>query len=189
MIKFYTNKELSKKFNVNLARWKRWSREFLPPDPLGGLQSGYARQYNPDEAFTVVLGGHLVGDLKFSIPETKQILVDLHQWLVDHDFYFYFSKTSESAKNPTPDVNYYQLAISSRAIRRDNDHGLSYWARGIISVDSINLDGIRVQREHFIESSIGPKESESLRMNAENYCVLNISGFRKRFLNHLVKKN
>ena len=185
MIKFYTNKELSQKFNVNLARWKRWSREFLPPDPLGGLQSGYARQYNPDEAFTVFLGGHLVGDLKFSIPETKQILVDLHQWLVDHNFYFYFSKNSESARNPTPDVNYYQLAISSRAIRRDNDRGLSYWARGIISIDSINLHGNPVRREYFIESSIGPTESESLRMDAESYRVLNISGFRKRFLNHL----
>jgi hypothetical protein len=185
MIKFYTNKELSKKFNVNLARWKRWSREFLPPDPLGGLQSGYARQYNPDEAFTVVLGGHLVGDLKFSISETKQILVDLHQWLVDHDFYFYFSKISGSAKNSAPDINYYQLTISSGAIRRDNDRGLSYWARGIISVDIINLHGVRVRREHFIESSIGPKESESSRLNAESYRVLNISEFRKRFLNHL----
>jgi len=185
MIKFYTNKELSKKFNVNLARWKRWSREFLPPDPLGGLQSGYARQYNPDEAFTVVLGGHLVGDMKFSISEAKQILIDLHRWLVNHDFYFYFSKTSESAKNSTPDVHYYQLTISSGAIRRDNHHGLSYWVRGIISVDIINLHGVRVRREHFIESTIGPKESESSRMNAESYRVLNISGFRKRFLNNL----
>ena len=188
MIKFYTNKELSKKFNVNLARWKRWSREFLPPDPLGGLQSGYARQYNPDEAFTVVLGGHLVGDLKFSIPETKQILADLQQWLVDHDFYYYLSKTSESARNPTPDVKDYQLTISSRAIRRDKTCGLSYWARGIISVDSINLHGNMVRREYFIESSIGPTESESLRMNAESYRVLNISGFRKSFLNHLQGK-
>ena len=189
MIKFYTNKELSQKFNVNLARWKRWSREFLAPDPLGGLQSGYARQYNPDEAFTVVLGGHLLGDLKFSVPETKQILIDLHQWLVDHDFYFFFSKTSESARNPTPAVNYYQLTISSRAIRRDKDCGLSYWARGTVSVDFINLHGVRVRREHFIESSIGPKESESLRMNADSYRVLNISSFRKKFLELLVKNN
>jgi len=185
MIKFYTNKELSKKFNVNLARWKRWSREFLPPDPLGGLQSGYARQYNPDEAFTVVLGGHLVGDLKFSIPETKQILVDLHQWLVDHDFYFYDSKNTESAINPIPDVNYYQLTISSRALRRDEGCGLSYWARGIISVDSINHQGVRVRREQYIESSIGPKNSESPRLNAESYRVLNISGFRRKFLSNL----
>ena len=106
-------------FNINLAKWKRWSREFLPPDPLGGLQSGYARQYSPDEAFTVFLGGHLVGDLKFSISETKQILVDLHQWLVDHDFYFYFSKNSGSAKNSAPDINYYQLAISCGAFTEE----------------------------------------------------------------------
>ena len=185
MIKFYTNKELSKKFSVNLARWKRWSREFLAPDPLGGLQSGYARQYNPDEAFTVALGGHLVGDLKFSIPEAKQILVDLHQWLVDHDFYLYFSKSSDSTKKSTTEVIYYQLTISSRAVRYDNDHGLSYWDRGIVSVDSINLHGVRLRQEHFIESSIGPKESESPRMNSVSYRVLNISEFRKRFLNHL----
>ena len=185
MIKFYTNKELSNKFNVNLARWKRWSREFLAPDPLGGLQSGYARQYNPDEAFTVVLGGHLVRDLKFSIPETKQILADLHQWLVNHDFYFYVSETSESVKKPTFEVNYYQLIISNRALRRDQKQGLSYWARGTISVDSTALYGDQVRREHFCESSIGPIESESSRMKAVSYRVLNISEFRKSFLNHL----
>ena len=185
MIKFYTNKELSKKFSVNLARWKRWSREFLPPDPLGGLQSGYARQYNPDEAFTVALGGHLVGDLKFTIPEAKQILIDLQQWLVDHDFYFYFSKSSKPEKNSTPEVLYYQLTISSRAAPGGNEHGLSYWIRGIVSVESINLHGVQLLQEHFIESSIGPKKNESSRMNFVSYRVLNISEFRKRFLNHL----
>ena len=185
MIKFYTNKELSIKFNVNLARWKRWSREFLAPDPLGGLQSGYARQYSPDEAFTVVFGGHLVGDLKFSIPETKQILVDLHQWLVDHDFYFYFSKTEGFSNNSIPQVKFYQLIISSQALRRDTARGLSYWARGIISVDSLNHHGIRVRREHFVESPIGPQESESSLMNFTSYRVLNLTGFRKRFLNRL----
>ena len=185
MIKFYSNKELSKIFNVNLARWKRWSREFLAPDPLGGLQSGYARQFNPDEAFTVILGGHLVGDLKFSIPETKQILADLHQWLVANDFYFYVSKTSEPVKNLTVEAGYYQLIISNQAIRRDKKLGLSYWARGVISIDSIRHHGHRVQREHFFESSIGPMESQSSRMKAVSYRVLNISEFRKRFITHL----
>ena len=132
MIKFYTNKELSKKFDVNLARWKRWSREFLAPDPLGGLQSGYARQYNPDEAFTVALGGHLVGDMKFSIPEAKQILFDLHQWLVDHRFYFYVYKSSESDKHHISEIRDYQLIISNRALRCVKERGLSYGGRGII---------------------------------------------------------
>ncbi len=185
MIKFYTNKELSQKFKVNLARWKRWSREFLAPDPLGGLQSGYARQYNPDEAFTVVLGGHLLGDLKFSVPETKQILVDLHQWLVDHRFYFFVSNTSDSDKHHNSEIKAYQLIISNRAVRRDKERGLSYWARGIISVDSINPNGDSVKREYFRESSIGPKASESPLMHAESYRVLNISVFRKNFLNQL----
>ncbi|MBW2491912.1 MAG: hypothetical protein JRE65_12275, partial [Deltaproteobacteria bacterium] len=53
MIKFFTNRELSDSLDIKLTKWKRWSREFLPPDPLGGMQSGYARQYHPDQAFTV----------------------------------------------------------------------------------------------------------------------------------------
>jgi len=69
------------KFNLNLAKWKRWSRAFLPPDPLGGLQSGYARQYSIDQAFCVYLGGVLVSELKFTLPEAGQILDDLKSWL------------------------------------------------------------------------------------------------------------
>ena len=133
----------------------------------------------------MVLGGHLLGDLKFSVPETKQILIDLHQWLVDNDFYFFVSNTSESDKHQISEINHYQLIISNRALRRDKDRGLSYWARGIISADFINLNDDPVQREHFLESSIGPKDSESPRMNAESYRVINISVFRKTFLNQL----
>jgi hypothetical protein len=185
MIKFFTNKELSQKFNANLARWKRWSREFLSPDPLGGLQSGYARQYSFDEAFTVFLGGHLVGDLKFSIPETKHILLDLHQWLVDHDFYIYFSKSSESVEKKTSHVKSYQIAITSRATQGNNDYGLSYRVRGTIAVDSVNFRGVRVCREHFAESFIRPQESEPFQIQTESYRILNISGLHKKFLNHL----
>ena len=114
MIKFYTNKELAQKFNVNLARWKRWSREFLPPDPLGGLQSGYARQFNPDEAFTVVLGGHLVGDLKFTIPDARQIVHDLRQWLINHEFYFDFSGIAKPMKESVHPVSNYQIPLSAK---------------------------------------------------------------------------
>jgi hypothetical protein len=185
MIRFYTNKELSVKFSINLAKWKRWSREFLPPDPLGGLQSGYARQYNPDEAFTVFLGGHLVGDLKFSIPETKQILADLNQWLVDHDFYFYSTKNNNSSKNSIPQVIFYQLTISSHALRHDNTRGLSYWGRGVISVDAINRDGVGMFREQFIESPVGPQESISSPVNFESCRMLNITVLRRKFLDLL----
>jgi hypothetical protein len=81
MLRYFTSRELSEKFGINLARWKRWSRAFLPPDPLGGQQSGYARQFSIDQAFRVYLGGVLLSRLKFSVSEAEQILGDLDNWL------------------------------------------------------------------------------------------------------------
>jgi hypothetical protein len=81
MLKFYLNRDLSRRLGIPLSRWKRWSREFLPPDPLGGHQSGYARQYSTKDAFLVYLAGFLVSTLGFSIPAARQILQDLNPWL------------------------------------------------------------------------------------------------------------
>ena len=81
MIKLLKNRELAENLGINLARWKRWSREFLPPDPLAGKQAGYARQYYVNDAFTVFLGGCLVSELGFSVPDARKILGDLDPWL------------------------------------------------------------------------------------------------------------
>jgi len=115
MIKFYVNRELSAKLDIKLSKWKRWSREFLPPDPLGGMQSGYARQYTLDQAFMVFLGGHLVADLHFSIPETKQIIEELGPWIKIY-------KTAPSGKTDEPafeDVHVYifrQFSPTSKGV-------------------------------------------------------------------------
>ena len=81
MIHYFTNREIAEKLDVNLARWKRWSRAFLPPDPLGGLQSGYARQYVFKDLFKVYLGGHFLSHLKLSVAEAAVVLTDLSPWL------------------------------------------------------------------------------------------------------------
>lgn len=88
MIHFYTNRELSEILNINLARWKRWSRAFLPPDPLGGMRSGYARQYVFKDLFKVFLGGYLLSHLRMSVLESQRILKDLSPWLDQHGFYY-----------------------------------------------------------------------------------------------------
>lgn len=185
MIKFRTNKEISQIFSINLAKWKRWSREFLPPDPLGGLQSGYARQYNLDEAFTVYLGGHLVGDLKFTIPEAKQILSDLQQWLVDHDFYFDFSGTASPTRNQSGQpVQNYQLAIISTNIPAGSLPGLRYRLKAIISSDSVEFNGVPMQQERFIESWVNAPDNEAAALHVASYRVLNISILRQTFLGY-----
>jgi len=184
MIKFHTNKKISQLFSINLAKWKRWSREFLPPDPLGGLQSGYARQYNLDEAFTVYLGGHLVGGLKFTIPEAKQILDDLHQWLVDHDFYFDFSGTANPKNQSAQPVQNYRIAIISTNIPTGNLPGLSYRTKAIVSSDLVDFGGVPMQQERFVESWVSVPDHEAAPSQVASYRVLNISVLRRAFLGY-----
>jgi hypothetical protein len=81
VIHYFNNREIAEKLEINLARWKRWSRSFLPPDPLGGLQSGYARQYVFKDLFKVYLGGYLVAHLKLSVTDAQTVLSDLALWL------------------------------------------------------------------------------------------------------------
>lgn len=77
MLSFYDSRSLTHKLNIPLARYKRWTREFLPPDNLGGYQSGYARQYNVNEAFLVYLGGFLVHDVKLTMTQAKDVLAHM----------------------------------------------------------------------------------------------------------------
>lgn len=185
MIKFRTSKEISQIFDINLAKWKRWSREFLPPDPLGGLQSGYARQYHLDEVFTVYLGGHLVADLKFTIPEAKQTLDDLHQWLVDHDFYFDFSGAASPAKDQSiQPVQDYQITIISTNNSAGSLSGLNYRLKAIVSSDLVEFNGVPMQQQRFIETWLKKPANEAAALDIASYRVLNISVLRQIFLGH-----
>jgi len=77
----FSNNRWAAIFGINPARWKRWCREFLGHDPAAGLQSGKARKLNLENAFIVLLGGHLVSGLKFTIPDAKTIIQDILDWL------------------------------------------------------------------------------------------------------------
>lgn len=74
---YYNSRYISNALGIKLAKWKRWAREFLPPDPLSGQQSGYARNFNIKDAFQVYLAGYLVGSMSFSIAQARQIISDL----------------------------------------------------------------------------------------------------------------
>ena len=166
MIKFFTNRELSDRLGIKLAKWKRWSREFLPPDPLGGMQSGYARQYNPDQAFTVFLGGHLVADLKFSIPETNQIIQDLNKWLSEKGFFFDLGGHSASNKGLDALIKKYIIFIR-REKGVDKPFKFIYTARGIISNEPVQHKGFELMKKLYVETSVnhGPEKPSEMDMN------------------------
>ena len=157
MIRFYLNRELSAMFGFKLSRWKRWSREFLPPDPLGGLQSGFARQYSLSEAFQVYLGGHLVADLKFSIPKTKIILGDLKEWVTTQ--YFSYSLPEKQSLVQTS-VKEYRIYIFMNLEPAQTVQEHSYMIRRVIDQERSHGKGARIVTERYIENWL--KEGEPL---------------------------
>ncbi|MDO9565244.1 MAG: hypothetical protein Q7J15_00640 [Candidatus Desulfaltia sp.] len=179
MIKYYTNRELSRGLEINLAKWKRWSREFLPPDPLGGMQSGYARQYSPDSVFTVFLGGYLVAYMKFTIPEAKQILKDLNDWLVNNGFYFLDkgdSKTSDIINSVIYShvIYIYENSLSGEHI------DFYYKIRGIISERPVDYNGRQVSEELYVETTIKQPDKKAPEPDTIKVKMLNITGVRNK---------
>ena len=147
-----TSKELSKLLNVNLARWKRWSREFLPPDPLAGMQSGLSRQFTPAQAFEVYLAGAaLVGHLKFTIPDARTILGELREWLI--------------AKRLHPDSSFHRSDLEMEARRyqvwiwpADTPGRFVYAGRGIIATTPAPYKNWTVMQGLYIEDGVLPTD-------------------------------
>lgn len=179
MIRFFTNRELSSILDINLAKWKRWSREFLPPDPLGGMQSGVARHYSIDDAFTVFLGGHLVADHKFSIPETRQILQDLRPWLEGAGVYLTGKIQEQFKRRLQPVVKEYTIYISRDAKAPKRHPMFCYLMKGILSRQLLKRGDISIKEEQFIEIDIVPDTANDYDNFTQK--MLNISAVLLRF--------
>ncbi len=147
MVKFYSNRELSERLATRLSKWKRWSREFLPPDPLGGMQSGYARQYTPDQAFIVFLGGYLVADLHFSIPEAKQIVQELGPWINTHKTTF----VGEKKEKPLEDT---QVYIFKQISSLSEGAAFAYLEKKCLSNEPYEAGGPHTRQEVYREKPI-----------------------------------
>lgn len=184
MIRYYTNRELSRKFEINLAKWKRWSREFLPPDPLGGMQSGYARQYSPDSAFTVFLGGYLVAYMKFTIPEAKQILKDLHGWLVDNGFYFLDKGDLKTSDIITNVIHRHIIYIYENSLSGEHID-FYYKIRGIISDRPVDYKGRQVREELYVETTVKQPDKKVPEPDTIKVKMLNITEVRNKLSERL----
>jgi hypothetical protein len=164
-IHYYLARDLAGRLEINLAKWKRWSREFLPPDPLGGLQSGFARQYSLKEALLVALGGFLVGELKFAVPEARAILKDLGPWLRTAGYLRLRINGVSSQKDPKQDAH--DLIF----VRPKPGHGggYQYWLASL--------------GEHSGGSGLANDLDEAAFFNQPGVRLINLGGFIKRFFN------
>lgn len=189
MIRYYNSRELSSSLGYNLSRWKRWSRDFLPPDPLGGLQSGYARQYSMREAFVVALGGHLVGFLKFSVHQAGIILSDLDPWL-EKSGYFKWNPNIITQKNLEEQCRQRFCLYIRRADETGaNMDGFAY-AVGVLSEVGLSDENIDLRRwQHKTVNFINnPDEIKKYFLQSPFVVLLSIGPFRRYFLNRICPK-
>jgi len=156
MLKFYLNRELSTRLGIPLSRWKRWSREFLPPDPLGGHQSGYARQYSMKDAFYVYLAGYLVSAMGFSIPEARQILLDLNGWL-KKNIIEHADVTVDP--NKTSAIGGGRLELIIIPVKRKKVNVFMYRIRSLMDRTPLSETDIPIWQEQFTEQVIKPGET------------------------------
>ena len=183
MIKFYLNRELADCLGFKLSRWKRWSREFLPPDPLGGLQSGFARQYNLADAFHVYLGGHLVADLNFPIPETRVILEDLKPWVRSQ--FFSHSKNNVPSSVALP-AKEYRIHIFTTGINDATQQKRRYAVRRLIDEKMDGKRGTRMITERYLENWL--EGGEFVSGDAEADAVLEWGSSRILYISKLYER-
>lgn len=170
---------------VKLAKWKRWSREFLPPDPLGGLQSGYARQYHPNDAFTVFLGGYLVASLRYTIPEARQIISDLKQWLLDKRFYLDLEENAAPKLEIDPFVREYQILIRKELHESVPPYLFLYTIRGLISNEAADYKGFSIRREQYIETVLDRGKEKAAHLPPDGIKLLNVTELHRYFSQNL----
>lgn len=185
MIRYYSNRRLAAAFEVNLAKWKRWSRAFLPPDPLGGYQSGYARQYSLNESLRVFLGGHLVAGLKFTLPEAAQILGDIEQWLEGHQFYFNTRPKAGSGGYLEEGVRTYRIEIIRQIADGPPAVLFAYRICGTISTDRTVYGDTSLVSERFVEIWLHRPDEVHRSESSGGVRLLEISRLHRIFCNKL----
>jgi hypothetical protein len=76
-----TNTITAEKLDIPLSKIRRWTKEFLPPDPLATRRSGYTRKFTENDGFIVYVSGFLVSNLDFSFASARDIMKELSSWI------------------------------------------------------------------------------------------------------------
>jgi hypothetical protein len=181
MLRFFTNRELSRNLLIPLSKWKRWSREFLAPDPLGGLQSGVARRYSADQALTVFIGGHLVAELKISIPEARQIMGDLRSCLNDIGAFAGAQIHHRYRIEGYGPILAFSIFLSRVWRVSSNPPSFNYTVRGLISRKVYVIGNRKVLREKYLEEPIPRSTQTSQDVYKPTIKILPISAIVGQF--------
>ena len=144
-----TNTILAKKLDIPLSKIRRWTKEFLPPDPLATRRSGYTRKFSENDGFMVYVSGYLVSNLDFSFASTRDIMKELSSWIYKigllPDIPSSAKKLGVDRKIQDYEVNFFPL---------EKNVGWSYYIIGIVketlseSKDAMGREYFKGQRDY-----------------------------------------
>ncbi len=167
-------RQASSLFQVKLATWKRWSREFLPPDRKARMRSGQMRLFSLDQAFEVFLGAHLVSFLRYSIPEAREIMGVLRSWLRKNSVY---PETSVADPEALRRMRRLQVIIHQR-----DDGTFSCESKNIVSVKPFVGQRSNIIEEVYEQEWLpGATVDDMLRFRFVNFRVLEVGKVRGFF--------
>ena len=172
---YFKSKYLAEKLHINLAKWKRWSREFLDPDPLGGYRSGVARQFSFRDAFRVFLGGHLVGVLNFTIPQAGHILLDLDPWLKENQIYAWPIPAASPPEKTRRCIYIFELGADR----------YGYAIRSIVSQDKSASD--RLHEEVYTLELVGWSKKSYAQGRFTHARMIDVDALHHHFLHRVTK--
>jgi hypothetical protein len=109
-------------------------------------------------------------------------LHDLHQWLIDHGFYYDFSGQAASAVKGGGIAPRYQIAITNPGVSDSRPPVITYRVKTIIGCGPVEIEGRALQQEQYTETLIPDGRGATVVANSESFRVLNISLIRRNFL-------
>ena len=142
--------EFSKLLGIQHTKAKRYTREFLGPNPSATIQSGHARILTLQETYLVYLGAHLVSVHNFTVHEAKIIIGSLKPWLIEWGL---FPGDDNKFQQTTSEVKSWKVSIC----RTHEPWYFAYLVEGLINLDddvgSISIGdyhNIRVHTKKFV---------------------------------------
>lgn len=189
MVHFYTNRELSEILDINLARWKRWSRYFLSPDPLGGMQSGYARQYLFKDLFKVFLGGHLLAHLKLPLAQSRRVVTDLSPWLSQAGFFDLSGPQGGETETVAQGTGYHVFFCAQNPSLSNHRYAFAYLIRRTVGIHAARSAPDATITETYEETRIPCQatNAQALLQNPHLY-VISLSGLFEHLIAKLVRR-
>jgi hypothetical protein len=169
--------EFSKLLGIQHTKAKRYTREFLGPNPAATIQSGHARILTLQETYFVYLGAHLLSDHNFTVHESKIILDSLKPQLTEWGL---FPGDDDSFKETSSEIKSWTILIH----RTDKPFGFAYLAEGLVSLDNEEsmaigtYKNIAVQTKKFVHIAIenlDPVNPWAIRWDSHNIKFFSVS--------------